>query len=142
MDDLSILRARDRFPTAWANGGGQTSEVIVSPAGADFSTFNWRVSVASIRANAPFSQLPGIDRHMVVLEGPLRLEVSGQPAVEMSPTTAAVAWSADLPTYARVLAGPVAALNVMTRRGRCRATLERRSLGAPWSCTTPLAAPC
>jgi len=131
LDDLSILRARDRREMPWKNGGGLTSEVIVSPAGAGFDTFDWRISIATIQTNGPFSELPGIDRRLILLEGLLALRIQDEAPVELSPNGPPVAFTGELPAYAELLAGPVTDLNVMTRRGRFRSSIEAHTLSAP-----------
>ena len=131
MDDLIILRARDRREMAWKNGGGVTSEVVAAPVGASFETFDWRVSIAAIHVSGPFSELPGVDRQLVLLEGLLSLKVADQAPNELSPSSAPLAFAGDLHAHAEVIAGPVTDLNVMTRRGRFRAAIEARTLSAP-----------
>jgi environmental stress-induced protein Ves len=131
LDDLSILRARDRREMPWKNGGGLTSEVIVSPAGASFDTFDWRISIAAIQANGPFSELPGIDRRLVLLEGLLALRIQDEAPIELSPNGPPVAFAGELPAYAELVTGPVTDLNVMTRRGRFRSSIEAHTLSAP-----------
>ena len=131
MNDLSILRARDRREMPWKNGGGLTSEVIVSPVGASFETFDWRISIATIQTNGPFSELPGIDRRLVLLEGLLALRIQDQAPIELSPNGPPVTLAGELPAYAELIAGPVTDLNVMTRRGRFRSTIEAHTLSAP-----------
>ena len=62
-----ILRARDREARPWKNGGGSTADVYVYPAGATLDTFDWRVSIATIAADGPFSTFAGVDRFLVPL---------------------------------------------------------------------------
>ena len=55
----------------WKNGQGFTSEIAISPAGASFpeGEFSWRLSSALVGSSGAFSQFPGCDRWLVVLEG-------------------------------------------------------------------------
>ena len=46
----------------WKNGGGETAEIAVSPAGAGFDDFDWRISTAIVAQSGPFSGFPGVDR--------------------------------------------------------------------------------
>lgn len=131
MSDSSILRARDRREMPWKNGGGVSSEVIVSPAGATYDTFDWRISIATMQVNGPFSEFPGIDRSLVLLEGVLALSIANQAAIELSPSSPPITLAGDLPTSAQLISGPVTELNVMTRRGVFRSTIESRHLSAP-----------
>ena len=56
-------------PTPWKNGGGTTREIAVWPPGAGMDTFDWRISVADIAMDGPFSAFPGIDRQIVLIDG-------------------------------------------------------------------------
>lgn len=53
----------------WRNGGGQTTQIVSWPPGSDMANFDWRVSIATIAQNGPFSRFPGIDRSICLLEG-------------------------------------------------------------------------
>ncbi|MCG3056381.1 HutD family protein, partial [Escherichia coli] len=56
-------------PTPWKNGGGATREIAVWPPGAAMESFAWRISVADIADDGPFSAFPGVDRQIALLEG-------------------------------------------------------------------------
>ncbi|MEP7184827.1 MAG: HutD family protein [Rhodanobacter sp.] len=64
-----IIRLHDRLPQPWKNGRGRTREIAVHPAGAGSEDFQWRVSVAEVDCDVPFSRFPGIDRQIVLLDG-------------------------------------------------------------------------
>ena len=53
----------------WKNGAGLTRELAISPADASVDDFDWRISVAAIERDAPFSAFPGVDRCIVLLRG-------------------------------------------------------------------------
>ncbi len=53
----------------WKNGGGETVEIAVFPEGAGFKDFGWRISLASVASDGPFSAFPGIDRTLTVIDG-------------------------------------------------------------------------
>jgi environmental stress-induced protein Ves len=59
---MKRLRAADRTPRPWKNGGGQTTDVAVFPDGAGLDDFDWRVSIARVDGDGPFSIFPGVDR--------------------------------------------------------------------------------
>src|SRR6185369_11614525 len=64
-----LLTPSDYRPMPWKNGGGRTIEIAVHPVGATLDAFQWRVSIADIERDGPFSRFPGIDRTIVLLEG-------------------------------------------------------------------------
>lgn len=136
---MRILRAADHKVMPWKNGAGSTTEVAIAPAGAGLDGFDWRVSMAGVVEDGPFSAFPGIDRTLAVLEGEgIRLEVEGRTPQAVLPGGAPASFPGDAPTRATLLGGPIVDLNVMTRRGRyahrlCRRDLTGRAALAPES---------
>ena len=64
--------------TRWRNGGGWTREIHAEPA--DAGDWGWRLSIAEITADGPFSTFEGVDRELVLLAGEglrLRFEDGG-----------------------------------------------------------------
>lgn len=103
----------------WKNGGGETTEIMAWPQGAGLDDFGWRVSMARVGTDGPFSNFPCIDRTLAILEGEgLRIAVEGRPAVEVTRHSAPQTFPADAATQSTLLGGPVMDLNVMTRRGQ------------------------
>lgn len=50
----------------WRNGGGITREYLTSPCD---EGFDWRLSVAEVAHDGPFSEFPGVERILVLLGG-------------------------------------------------------------------------
>ena len=120
--ELSALPA-----TPWKNGGGTTREIAAFPPGAGFDTFGWRLSVAEVERDGPFSAFPGIDRTIALLRGAgmrLRDLVRGD---EHALTAAGVphAFAGEASIDARLVDGATSDFNVMTRRGQWSAKVER-----------------
>ncbi|MEU7154059.1 HutD family protein [Streptomyces sp. NPDC045456] len=121
---MRVLRAAGRTATAWSNGGGVTREIAAAPPGAGWDTFDWRVSLAEVGRDGPYSALPGVDRVLTVADGAgLELTVDGTRHVLPGPYRP-FAFPGDAPTGCRLLDGPVVNFNVMLRRGRSAATVE------------------
>lgn len=55
----------------WKNGLGLTAEIAIEPANAIFpqDDFLWRLSSAKVQAQNNFSQFPGYDRILMVIQG-------------------------------------------------------------------------
>lgn len=124
-----LLRNSDHRRMPWKNGGGETVEVIVHPEGAGLADFGWRVSMATVASDGPFSVFPGIDRTLAVLSGDgMELSIEGLGERLLTPQSAPLAFPADAPTSARLTGGPITDLNVMTRRGAFRHTLVRHAV--------------
>lgn len=123
---MRILRAADYRRMPWKNGGGETTEIAVWPENAGLDDFGWRVSMARVERDGPFSAFPGIDRTLAILQGNgLRLAVAGQPAIELDGVAAPYSFPADQPTDSTLMGGPVTDLNVMTRRGSFEHAVRR-----------------
>ncbi|WP_414901181.1 HutD family protein [Sphingomonas flavalba] len=117
-----LLPAAERVATPWKNGGGVTATVASGPAGAGLDDFRWRISLAEVAAAGPFSAFPGIDRHLSVLDGVLRLEVAGR-TVTLTVGEPGLAFPGDAAATGTPVGGTVTDCNVMTRRGQARATV-------------------
>ena len=115
-----VLRHRDRVAGPRANGGGITYEVLRSPQGS--GDFDWRVSIAEIASDAPFSAYPGVDRVLILLRGAMDLVIDGvsREVSRFSP----LAFAGESSVEARLSQGPTMDLNVMTRRGHATAQIE------------------
>jgi environmental stress-induced protein Ves len=142
---VQILPAHGRSAVPWKNGGGLTREVAVHPEGSGFDDFDWRLSIAEVRAGGPFSAFPGIERHMAVLSGRLVLSVADSEPLILSPDSPPLRFAGEVAVIAQAPPEPVTDLNLMTRRGRCTGRLARRSsatagLLAPAAHTTVLIA--
>ncbi len=122
---LTVLRMADRKAVPWKNGGGVTREIAAWPQGSGFEDFAWRVSMAEVREDGPFSSFPNVDRILTVLEGGLRLTVHGAGVFDLSPRSPPMAFDGAAPAAAKLTAGPVLDLNVMTRRGAAAAQVDR-----------------
>ncbi|KUM24534.1 HutD-family protein [Mesorhizobium loti] len=126
---MRILRAAGYRVMPWKNGGGTTTEIAVSPHGAGLDDFDWRISMARVETSGPFSSFAGIDRTLSVLEGDgIVLDIAGRPAARLTAASAPLSFPGDVATGATLIGGPITDLNVMTRRGRMRHTVERLSL--------------
>jgi environmental stress-induced protein Ves len=117
----------------WKNGGGRTIEIATFPSGAALDTFLWRVSLADVERDGPFSPFPGIDRTIVLLEGAgMRLRGAAR-ETDLTTPLEPHAFSGDAAVDCTLVAGPVRDFNAMFRRGRARGsvTVVREGEGEP-----------
>jgi uncharacterized protein len=66
---MQFIRANSLQSSRWKNGGGKTTEIAVWPPGASLDAFDWRISMATVEQDGPFSEFPGIDRTLALLKG-------------------------------------------------------------------------
>ncbi|MCB5203199.1 HutD family protein [Neorhizobium sp. T786] len=125
---MRVMRAADYKRMPWKNGGGETVEIAVFPPQASLDDFGWRISMATVATDGPFSAFSGIDRTLSILDGAgMVLSIAERSPVVLDAVSAPHAFPADVETSARLIDGPITDLNVMTRRGMFRHTVERRT---------------
>lgn len=121
-----IIRASACRRTRWKNGGGETMEIAIAPAGASLDDFDWRISMAIVASDGPFSVFAGVARTICILDGAgIRLAIDAEPARELNTTSAPLPFSGDAAAHSTLIDGVVTDFNVMTRRDRFRHVVER-----------------
>jgi len=118
---MRIIPFEALVPVPWANGGGITREVAAER---DEDGILWRVSLAEVEADGPFSSLPGLHRILTVVQGP-GMELETPDGVLEAWPMRPVHFSGALPVMGRLPQGPIRDLNVMLREGRYRGTVAR-----------------
>lgn len=119
--------ALDALPwQAWKNGAGRTREIAVEPPGAGLDDFGWRVSVAEVAADAPFSVYPGVERCITLVQGAGMLLRSDNGRTEHRLDRPLQPWHFDgaMPLQAHLIGGPCLDFNLMTRRGRWQGEVQ------------------
>lgn len=123
---MRLLRASGYRVMPWKNGGGSTTEIAVFPEAAGLDEFDWRISMATVAADGPFSCFPGVDRTLAVLSGAgIELSIEDQPPVRLETTSEPLSFAGDVPTFGALVDGPILDLNVMSRRGRILHRMSR-----------------
>jgi environmental stress-induced protein Ves len=126
---MRILRAGRHRRMPWKNGGGETTEIIASPEGAGLDDFDWRISMARVAADGPFSRFAHVDRTLCLIAGEgLALTIAGRPEVLLTQASPPFRFPGDVAVTSRLVEGPITDLNVMTRRGRWSHKVTRLSL--------------
>jgi uncharacterized protein len=132
---MRILRREDYKVMPWKNGGGITTEIAVFPpeSGLSGEPFQWRVSIADVAANGPFSKFPGYDRHIMLLYGQgMRLEIDEADALDLLPFRP-VSFSGDWTVRGTLTGGPVRDFNLMVARRFGRGSLICQAFSSPLS---------
>ena len=111
-------------PSPWKNGGGSTREIVSRPTGAGTGDFLWRVSVATIGLDGPFSTFPDVDRIIMLLGGPgIRLRMAGGTDHTLDQALAPFPFPGETPVDCTLLGGTSTDFNVMVRRDALQAQL-------------------
>lgn len=113
----TILPNRERALTPWPNGNGSSMQVAISPSDAAIETFDWRVSIAIIDSESPFSQLAGVSRWLMPLSpNGMTLRVEGERTRLAS--REAFAFNGESTVRAIEVRESSLDLNLMVRRGK------------------------
>ena len=100
--------AKDQFvTTAWKNGGGITHEIAK-----DAPNWGWRLSIAEVASDGPFSRFDGMARILTVIHG-AGLDLHHAGGVIAARPMQPVVFSGDLAIECRRLGGLVHDFNVI-----------------------------
>lgn len=124
-----ILRAGDYRRERWRNGAGWTRQVHAQAATVAGTDWDWRLSIAEIDADAPFSAFPGVDRELVLLQGNgLRLRFDDGELRELQPPHDRLRFAGERALVGELVDGPTVDFNLMWRRDAVDAQLWHRPL--------------
>ncbi len=119
-----VIRKNDLLTSEWS--GGTTTQLMIYPQDSLYSerNFKWRLSSAKVEVEeSTFTNLPGIWRLIMVIEGELKLEHKGHHKANLQPFQQD-SFSGEYETRSY---GKVTDFNLMMGKG-CKGTLEHLSL--------------
>ena len=133
------IGAADHRAMPWKNGGGSTAEIAIAPNGASVAGgFDWRLSIATIEGDGPFSAFPGYDRTILLLAGKgMTLTVAGQAPHTLGRPFVPFRFSGTAATGCQLLGGRCEDLNLMVASGRIAAETAMWTAGAAWPAPVP-----
>mgnify|MGYP003676028406 FL=1 len=102
----------------WKNGLGFTTELLRQPAQGEL--FDWRLSIARVDQDGPFSNFAGYQRTLVLLGGNgITLIHRGEEQQYLGKRLASASFAGESPTSATLKQGPIEDFNIITRTGIC-----------------------
>ncbi len=114
----------------WRNGGGTTRPL------AGHADGGWRISLADVTRNGPYSRFPGMTRLSLIVSGAGVTLRDGDRTVVLPPGRT-VDYEGDMAWDASLDDGPVVALNTMAAQGRFVARIVALTDAQPDSTTVP-----
>ncbi|MEZ5462560.1 HutD family protein [Dokdonella sp.] len=126
---MRLLRPSDYRRTRWKNDGGWTTEIASCEDNCNQTDFVWRVSIAEIESDGPFSSFPGVRRDLLMLAGNgMELDINEQAPRRLDKRFEHVRFEGEDSVHCRLLAGPTRDFNVMTRRDSATAEVHARPI--------------
>ena len=113
----------------WKNGLGSTLEIATDAAEAGLP-WSWRLSFADVPARAPFSNFPGMDRHIAVLDGAGLALVRGDERITVPRDGTAFTFAGEEAIVGEPVGPGVRDANLMLDRKRWSGTLEILRIGS------------
>jgi environmental stress-induced protein Ves len=124
-----VIPANSYRRERWKNGLGWTREIARS---ADSGEWTWRLSIAEIEDDAPFSTFEGVDRELVLLAGNgLQLSFADGVQHTLLPPHDRLRFAGERGALGRLVDGPTQDFNLMWRRDAIDAQLWHRPLVGP-----------
>lgn len=128
------IDAESVSPRPWRNGCGRTRELVAGPGD---RAWRWRVSLADIEADGPFSAFPGVRRWFAVVRGGgVELAFDGETR-RLGPDDDPIAFDGAAAPGCRLPGGPTRDLNLMLADGTA-GTMRRAQRGECWAEEWPL----
>ena len=126
---LIHLPATQHTTLPWKNGLGVSQIMAGDPPGAGYDTLLWQVGVTSFGTDCHFSELTGLDRLFMVIDGDgvelTSIDEGGKTRIsQVKAMEAPYAFRGDWKTTCRMLGGQVKVFNVIARRGLVQASVE------------------
>ena len=129
MHEPRIIAAADYRRERWKNGAGWTREIHAEPAVDGVDGWQWRLSIAEIEQDAPFSRFPGVDRELVLLAGNgLRLRFEDGEVHTLLPPHDRLRFAGERALTGELVDGATLDFNLMWRRDVVDAALWHRPL--------------
>jgi environmental stress-induced protein Ves len=103
---------------AWKNGGGESRQVLIYPPNSDLDNFGYRITIANVASDGPFSRFEGVDRSLLLLFGDgisMHFKDNLTP-IFLNPASKLLQIAGEDEIDCRLIGSKVIDFNVMTRR--------------------------
>ena len=127
---MTLIPGNEYRRERWKNGLGWTREILRSPDARE--DWDWRLSIAEVDKDGPFSAFPGVDRELVLLAGEgMRLRFDDGEQIDLMPPHDRARFAGERAIQAELVSGPTQDFNLMWKRDRIEASLLHRPLVGP-----------
>ncbi len=127
---VTHLPSSDYQAMPWRNGAGTTHQIAIDDTlGDSQAPFLWRLSMADLAGDGPFSEIPDVDRILVLIEGDGVELTIAEAAPEPLGEHAAIAFAGDVPTSLTMASQAGRNLNLMWDRTRATGIVDILQVG-------------
>ena len=128
-DESRVIAANEYRRERWKNGTGWTREIARVP---DHPDWDWRLSIAEIEKDGPFSSFPGFERELVLIRGNgLRLRFDQGEVRALLPPHDRIRFAGERVVQGELIDGLTHDFNLIWRRDAVTAELLHRPLVGP-----------
>lgn len=128
---LQLISPNQWQTQTWKNGGGITHQLARFD---DNAGMRWRVSIAEVASDGPFSRFEQTDRIIMLLEGKgFCLHGAEDKTVVLDKALEPFRFAGETAIECTLINGPVRDFNLMTRRSDIKASLQVLSVTEPLS---------
>jgi len=112
---MQIIRQSELIEIPWKNGGGITREIAIAREGDDVL---WRLSMADVAVDGPFSNFSGLSRILTVIAG-AGMDLETPQSILSAELNKPVRFDGALKVHSRLKNGPIQDFNLMFNPQRC-----------------------
>ena len=124
LQDWQQIKLQDIPPSPWKNGGGTTQALVCWP---NSTEWIFRMSVARIDSDGPFSEFKGVSRWFAVLQGEGVALQFPEKRVVLGTKDPVLQFSGDSPCHCCLTDGPTLDFNLMVQGISANMTRINRS---------------
>ena len=126
---ITIISPQDYKIIPWKNGLGETTELAINTGGC-LSSFDWRLSIATVAEDGVFSDFSGYARHLVLISGRgIHLEHRHNNKIDkvdqLDNVLDMASFDGANKTFGRLTSGLIKDFNIMTKNGLYQAIVKR-----------------
>lgn len=121
---ITIISPQAFKTIPWKNGKGETTELAIN-SGGTLEHFDWRLSIAKVIEDGPFSDFSGYLRHLVLIKGNgISLIHDQTKADHLSSLLDMAVFNGRCKTVGKLISGEITDFNIMTRVDKYQVSVE------------------
>ena len=125
------MKIVDNFKVVpWKNGGGVTTELYRLDSSISNDSFLFRLSLAEVKQDGPFSLFPGIDRILVLLDGQGFILKNPKSEICLNQKLSPINFSGEEKIDCYLINEPCRDFNIMVKRDWGKATVAVETISA------------